>query len=131
MSQEQCAAHRSQIGFEVEVVLQGYWQEMIAPEMKAAIMADWADELEDWPVDQIRWALREWRRENSRRKPNPGDIVGVLKARRGEEFAKQLAALPKPVEPEPVITEEARARNLEFVAQLFPTLTKRVPEVKE
>lgn len=131
MSQDECAAHRSRIGFEVEIIMQGYWQEQIAPQMKAAIMADWADELEDWPVDQIRWGLREWRSENSRRKPNPGDIVAVLKRQRGEQFAATLKALPTP-QPEPMrCTEEERRRNLEVVTQLFPTLVKRVPEVKE
>lgn len=118
MSQDECAEHRSRIGFEVEIVLQGYWQEQIAPQMKAAIMADWADELEDWPVDQIRWALREWRRENSRRKPNPGDIVTVLKKRRGEEFARKAAALPKPADTPVVVTEEARLRNQALVEQM-------------
>lgn len=130
MSREECATHRSRIGFEVEIVLQGYWQEQIAPQMKTAIMADWADELEDWPIDQIRWSLREWRRENSRRKPNPGDIVNVLKKRRGEEFVRQAAALPKPSEPAIVITEEARLRNLARVAELFPQVVKPIPEVK-
>lgn len=131
MSQDECAAHRSRIGFEVEIVLQGYWQEQIAPQMKAAIMADWADELEDWPVDQIRWSLREWRRENPRRKPNPGDIVGVLKKRRGEEFAARQASLPKPAPSEPVITEEARQRNLARVAELFPQVVRRAPEADQ
>ncbi|WP_377758852.1 hypothetical protein [Paracoccus angustae] len=131
MSQDECARHRSRIGFEVEVVLQGYWQEQLAPELKAAVLADWADELEDWHLEQVRWGLREWRRENPRRKPNPGDIVAVLKKRRGEEYAARAAALPKPGDVQPVITEEARARNAARVAELFPSIIKRIPEVKE
>lgn len=130
MSQAQCVEHRSRIGFEVEVVLQGYWQEQLAPALKAAVLADWADELEDWPLDQVRWGLREWRRENPRRKPNPGDIVSVLKKRRGEKYAQQVAAT-KVADPQPVITEEARARNAARVAELFPSIVKRIPEVKE
>ena len=112
-------------------MLQGYWQEQLAPGLKAAVLADWADELEDWPQDQVRWALREWRRENSRRKPNPGDIVGVLKKRRGEEYAARAAALPSPAVSQPVVTEEARARNAARVAELFPAIVKAMPRVQE
>ena len=92
--------HRTQIAFDVEVVLSGYWQTEMDPKMKAAVMADWADELEDWTIEQVRWGLRSWRRENPRRKPNPGDILGILKAQRGKAEAAKLAALPRP-QPEP------------------------------
>lgn len=111
------------------MVLQGYWQADIAPEMKTAIMADWADELEDWPVAQIRWGLREWRRDNPRRKPNPGDILAVLKKRRGEEWARQ--APTRAPDPQPIRADaETRAKQAEMVAQLFPSI-RRIPEVKE
>ena len=112
-------------------MLQGYWHtEMPAP-LKAAVLADWADELEDWPLEQVRWGLREYRRENPRRKPNPGDILAVLKKRRGQEYAAKAAALPKADNFAPVITDEARARNAAKVAELFPAIAKRIPEVKE
>lgn len=84
----------------MEVVLSGYWQTDMEPRMKAAVMADWADELEDWTIEQVRWGLRSWRRDNPRRKPNPGDILGILKAQRGKTEAAKLAALPRP-QPEP------------------------------
>ena len=95
------------------MVLQGYWQADLAPEMKAAVMADWSDELEDWTVDQVRWGLREWRRDNPRRKPNPGDVVAILKARRGKTEAAKLAALPKPADaPRQPVSPEAAAQIL-------------------
>lgn len=111
MSPEECAAHRARLAFEVEVVLQGYWQADMAPEMKAAVMADWSDELEDWTVEQVRWGLRQWRRENPRRKPNPGYVLAILKEMRGKTEMAKLAALPRP-EPErrePVSAERASA----------------------
>lgn len=93
----------------MEVVLQGYWQADLAPEMKAAVMADWSDELEDWTVEQVRWGLRQWRRENSRRKPNPGDVLAILKEQRGKTEMAKLATLvrPEPERREPVSAERA------------------------
>ena len=78
------------------MILQGYWQADLAPEMKAAVMADWSDELEDWTVEQVRWGLREWRRDNPRRKPNPGDVLAILKVQRGKVEAAKLASAPRP-----------------------------------
>lgn len=101
------------------------------PKLRAAVLADWADELQDWSISQVRWGLRQWRSDNPRRKPNPGDIVGVLKRRRGEEYAAKARALPKADNVTPIVTDEARARNLELLAQLLPAAVQRVPEVKE
>lgn len=56
--------------------------------------------------------------------------MAILKRARGEKYAKQVAAT-KVADPQPVITEEARARNAARVAELFPSIVKRVPEVKE
>lgn len=78
----------------------GYWQDNAASALHAAMMADWADELEDWTVEQVRWGLREYRRENPTRRPNPALIAKLLKDRRGRELvARQDAAakaLPSP-----------------------------------
>jgi len=113
MSPEECAVHRQKIAFEVEVVLDGYWHTQPPVELKAAVMADWADELEDWTLEQVRWGLRAWRRENPRRKPNPGDILGILKTQRGKTEAAKLAALPRPQPaPRAPVTGEAAAEIL-------------------
>ncbi|KIN70955.1 hypothetical protein Z945_3420 [Sulfitobacter noctilucae] len=71
--------------------------------MKAAILADWMDELEDWHIDQIRWALRAWRGRNPSKKPNPAHITQILKNERGRAHvagptqAKPLFAIDRPV----------------------------------
>ena len=106
LTPDEIAAHRSRLCFEVEVVLKngGYWQENAAPALQAAMMADWADELEDWTVEQVRWGLREYRRENPTRRPNPALISKLLKEQRGREMVAQQAvnaeaqqaALPAP-----------------------------------
>jgi len=52
----------------------------------------WCDELQDWKIEQVRWALRKWNREQPRKRPTPGDIVGILKAERGRRYAEQVKA---------------------------------------
>lgn len=109
MDKHEVQRHRAKIAFEVEVVMEGYWKNDLAPELKAAVMADWSDELEDWTIDQVRWGLRQWRRENPRYKPNPGNVLAILKEQRGKTEMAKLAALPRP-EPErrkPVTPERA------------------------
>lgn len=48
----------------VEVVLAGYWQPNEAEELRAAILRDWCDELENFDAKSVRAALRQWRQEN-------------------------------------------------------------------
>ncbi len=61
--------------------------------MKAAILADWADTLEDWTHEQVVWALRKWRNGNPSRRPNPGHILGILKEARGKAETGKLGEL--------------------------------------
>lgn len=89
MQPHECEDHRRRLAIEVEIVLDGFWQTRPGPEMKAAILADWMDELEDWHVDQVRWALRSWRRNNPNKKPNPGHIAMLLRNKRGTTYVAQ------------------------------------------
>ena len=130
LSQPALQEHRAKIAFEVRVALSAYFDPSESDEVKAGLLAWFCDELQDWKHEQVVWGLREWNRENPRRRPTPGDIVAILKRARGEKYAKQVAST-KVAEPQPVITEEARQRNLEVVSQLFPSIVKRIPEVKE
>lgn len=109
------------------MILQGYWQTELAPQMKAAVLADWADELEDWHLEQVRWALREWRRENPRRKPNAGDVLAILKAERGRAEAARMAAQKQPTAPRETVSAE---RAAELVAA-FGFAPKRIEPPKE
>jgi hypothetical protein len=77
----------------VQIVLSGYWQSQHDADMAAAILADWMDELEDWHVDQVRWALRRWRSANPSRRPNPAHIVAILKGERGRNYVAQRDGL--------------------------------------
>ena len=72
--------------------MHSYWQSMPPEQVKAGILADWCDVLEDWKQEQVGWALRQWRNENPNKKPNPGHILMMMKDARGKKIA---AGLPK------------------------------------
>lgn len=133
MSPEDRDRHRSRIGFEVEVVLHSYWRADKDPLIRTAELAWWSDELEDWSIDQVQWALRRWCRDNPDRRPNPGHIVALLIQRRGQACAERMAAerLAKRAEEparEPIDEETCKLR----IAQLQATVrelgnAKRMP----
>lgn len=110
MSQGEQDAHRARIAFDVEVILDGYWKDRPPENVKAGILADWADTLEDWTQDQILYALRKWRNETPSRKPNPGHILGILKMMRGKAEVNRNPPAPAPqIERQRATPEEAAA----------------------
>lgn len=82
--------HRRAIAFEVKAVLSAYFQPHEADEIKAAQLAWWCDELQEWTQEQVVWALRDWNRRNPRLRPTPGDILGIMKAARGRKYAQKV-----------------------------------------
>ena len=99
--------HRAWIGVRVEALLDGYWQNRPHEAVKEEILADWMDGLEAFTPGEIRAACREWLGSNPRRKPNVGDIRGIVLAAR----QKAVAAAPKPEpvpERKPVTAEAAQ-----------------------
>lgn len=96
LSRQELSEHRGRIAFDVRVTLSAYFDPSEAEDVKAGLLAWFCDELQDWKHEQVVWALREWNRERPRHRPSPGDIVAILKRKRGEKVARELAALPKP-----------------------------------
>ena len=109
LSPDQLSEHRRRIAFDVKTVLSAYFQPHEADEIRAAQLAWWCDELQDWTQEQVLWGLRKWNREHPRARPTPGDVVAILKEARGRKVA---ASLPKQ-EPEPerqrISAEQAQA----------------------
>jgi len=91
--------------------MDGYWDRQPPAHVKAGILADWADALQDWLPEQILYALRKWRSEFPSKKPNPGHIIGILKQLRGRAEAQRQ---PKatPAEPERVRVSAERAQAM-------------------
>lgn len=120
MQPSEIARHREAISASVEVVLHGYWRDDMPDAMRAAILSDWCDEMEPWPVESVRAALRKHRRENPSVKPNPGHILQILKRAWGERNADQvraaLAARTPPQEPESRVRVDP-TRAAEILAQ--------------
>ena len=111
LSPDQLDAHRTQIAFDVEVVMDGYWDKQPPAAIKAGILADWCDALEDWTQEQVLFGLRKWRNENPNKRPNPGHILSILKDMRGRKELERNP--PKPADPpkprkEPTAEEKAK-----------------------
>lgn len=108
----------------------GYWQDLImSEEVKTLILADWADELQDWSMDRIRAALIAWRDDNPRRKPTPGDIKTILRAEWGREKAPEVRRLREAVDQPQALDRpdpERRRAICAELAQSFPGLIKPV-----
>jgi len=111
LSPQDLRDHRAGIASEVKVVLSAYFQPPEAEEIRAAQLAWWCDELQDWTREQVVWALRQWNRDNPRARPTPGDIVRICKEARGRKIAASLPK-PEPVEARKPIDREAAARIL-------------------
>ena len=111
MSQQALHDHRAGIASEVRVVLSAYFQPSEASEIRAAQLAWWCDELQDWTREQVVWGLRQWNRDNPRARPTPGDILALMKTMRGKKEAEKLKAIAPPPEPErkPMTAEKAAA----------------------
>lgn len=89
-------------------------------DVKAGILADWADALEDWTQEQVLYGLRKWRNENPSKKPNPGHVLAILKGLRGVKEA-QRAALSKQAQDTPPaddITPEEREASRLRIAEM-------------
>lgn len=110
MQPHELTERRLAIGQAVEVILHGYWQPSDSETLRAAVLRDWCDTLQDWKPDSVLAALRKWRNDNPNKRPNPGHIVQMLKDAWGRKHVDQVkAALAPPVERAgPRMTEEQR-----------------------
>ena len=81
--------------------MHSYWQASPPDQVKAGVLADWCDALEDWTQEQIVWGLRKWRNDNPNKRPNPGHILMLMKAARGRKIAAQLPKQQPEQQPEP------------------------------
>lgn len=131
MPPHELTAHRLAIGQAVEVILHGYWQPSDSEALRAAVLRDWCDTLEDWPPNSVLAALRRWREENPSKRPNPGHIVKILKDSWGKRHADQVrAALAAPVEtPKQRISEDARRAILAEIRMRDPLAVRTIADI--
>ena len=98
--------------------MDGYWDRMPPDHVKAGILADWADALEDWKQEQVLYALRVWRNDNPSKKPNPSHILSILKTLRGKAEAKRAQIEAPVTADEPTQTPEQLAASRQRIADL-------------
>lgn len=107
LSPQDLVFHREKIRFSIQTVLSVYFQPHEDDAVRTAQLAWWCDELEDWTVEQVQWALRKWNRENPRIRPTPGDIVKICKDERGRRIAASRPAIRAEPEREKISAERA------------------------
>jgi hypothetical protein len=61
------------------------------------LVRDWIAALQDYPLDEIQEACRQWVRQNPRKMCNEGDIRSLIDTARHDEWLKRKAEMP----PEP------------------------------
>lgn len=80
----------------IATLLSHYWTSADAPEVRQRQMADWLDDLSEFPAHLVAEACQLWRRTETRR-PMPGDIrtrCFDLKREAEERNRPKLAYLP-------------------------------------
>jgi hypothetical protein len=111
--------------FEVRVALSAYFQPHEVEEIRSAQLAWWADELQDWTLKQVVYALRQWNRDNPRLRPTPGDILSILLTTRGKREAERAKAANPPQEqarPDVVLTDDQRAERAAVLADVVANM---------
>lgn len=117
LTQQELDKHRADLCLVMEVMVRKYdkfgWDRM-EDGMRKLIRMDWLEALQDYPLNEVREACRIHTVEQPNKVPNEGHIKAIVL----RERAKQVAALPKPVEPErPRATPEQRAKANDILAQ--------------
>lgn len=123
LSPQELSEHRQKIASEVKTILSAYFQPHESEAIKAAQLAWWCDELQDWTHEQVVYGLRQWNRDNPRLRPTPGDIVCLLKRIRGQRESERMRA-NAPAKPEP---EKERATPDQVAAILVEAGFKPKP----
>jgi hypothetical protein len=125
LSPQALREHRAGIASEVRVVLSAYFQPHEAEDIKAAQLAWWCDDLQDWTREQVVYALRKWNRDNPRLRPTPGDILSILITTRGKREAERAKAASPPQEqarPDVVLTDDQRAERAAVLADVVANM---------
>jgi len=74
------------VGFEFEVLAKKYdrfgWDRDADTPEQNRLITDWMDALQDYPLDEVQAACREWVKSSPRKMPNEGDILSKIQEAR-------------------------------------------------
>jgi len=110
--------HRAMVALELEVLAKkldrfGWDRDRNSPAHDRLVI-DWMDALQDYPLDEVQSACRQWVLENPRRMPNEGDVLGVI----GRGRAAFIASQPRVALPEPEREKMTAKRAVEIMAEV-------------
>lgn len=136
LTPQECDEHRAWIGVRIEALLDPYWDKRPSDLVKAEIVMDWMDALQNYSPDEIRAGCRRYLSGAKRAsKPKPGDIRAECDAMRADilrdydlRMMREAAKRPVFVAPDPSPEELAqkRARAQEWVEKAG--FGKRMPQ---
>lgn len=132
MPPHELTERRLAIGQAVEVILHGYWQPSDSETLRAAVLRDWCDTLQEWHPDSVLAALRKHRKDHPSRRPNPGHILAILTEAWGRRNAEQVKAAftPPPEAPKERISAEAAAAIMAEAGIRNPLAIKAVAGIE-
>ena len=111
--------HRAMVAVELEVMAKKMdrfgWDRDRGSAAHDRLVIDWMDALQDYPLDEVKTAFREWVLASPRKMPNEGDIVGLIQASR----RKVVEARPQRSEP---TQDDARERAVSYTHLTLPTI---------
>lgn len=109
-------------------MMDGFWRDDLSEAKRAAILADWCDELEDWPLHSIQAAFRTHRRARPDKKPNAGHILQLLNKAWGEHNAEATRAAVEAIRTAPAqpMTREQHEKVSAEMADLLGQFIRRV-----
>lgn len=122
--------HRASLGIELEVVsvkVDRFGWDRMGDGLRLRLRQDWMDALQDFSIDEVRAACREALGGNPRDAVNEQKIKALIIADR----ARRLAAVPKPIAPEPVVERPDAATRARIAAELLGSFTPKKMDAAE
>lgn len=104
------------MGVRAEATLGDYWERFPSDVVKAEIIKDWIAILSPYSPAEILTACREWKAQNPRLRPGPGDVAGLIDAARGQWHRAQPKLPPEPVR---VVTAEEMEQRRKVAADIL------------
>lgn len=103
--------HRAMVAVELEVMAKKMdrfgWDRDRGSMAHDRLIVDWMDALQDYPLDEVKAACREWVIAKPRKMPNEGDIVGLIQAARRKFVEARRGPAQPDQEPERVSADRA------------------------
>jgi hypothetical protein len=116
LTQPEAIRFRAWVGVRAEATLGDYWERFPADVVKAEIIKDWIAILSPYSPAEILTACRDWKIDNPRQRPGPGDIAGLI----NEARERWIRAQPKPQqEPPRVVTAEEMEHRRKVAAEVL------------